>query len=118
MSLDVVEVGKVFCQFFIPKHFLLYTDQREENGLNVILYNSENFLGGWPVLESNPGGNFDGDNVDLTNLLTTAFNKFASSSLIHAEAVPDPDDPTKFKMMVGFKSNYRRELSFFFLKII
>ncbi|XP_072047516.1 endothelin-converting enzyme homolog [Amphiura filiformis] len=73
---------------------------REANGLSGILMNSENVLGGWPVLESNPGGNFDRNNFDLTDLLANLFIKFASSSLIHVEAVRDPTDLTKFKLMI------------------
>ena len=51
------------------------------------------------------------DNFDLTALLAKLFSKYGSSSVIDAEAIENPDDPTQFNLVVSGQRLLAKRLS-------
>ncbi|XP_072046889.1 phosphate-regulating neutral endopeptidase PHEX-like [Amphiura filiformis] len=75
-------------------------ETREANGIDVINGGVEGVFGGWPILESNPGGNFNADNFDMTTLMTGLFVHAGSTSIARATA-KYYEDTEEFKLEIS-----------------
>ncbi|XP_072047517.1 membrane metallo-endopeptidase-like 1 [Amphiura filiformis] len=75
-------------------------ETREANGINIINGGTEAAFGGWPVLGSNPGGNFNADNFDMTAMMTGLFVYAGSTSIARATA-KYYEDSKEFKLEIS-----------------
>ena len=87
--------------FFNRKKNILFTAEIEKENLTSIV-NALEELGGWPILGTAPGGNWNATSFDLMHLLT-----YSVSSAFFQVAVKqgfDQSNPLVYKLVVSDNS--------------
>ncbi|XP_077998818.1 endothelin-converting enzyme homolog [Glandiceps talaboti] len=80
----------------IKQHYIACTDEDtiERKDAMPLIHLLE-FLGGWPVLGSSPGGRWEESNFDLTNLLSTINKVMDEGSIVATFVSRDDKNPSR-----------------------